>query len=523
MENTPDLKAAERQGEISGSWSFLPYEEEQETPRRELQLLRAVHALVIPLVDTAVIAVTLVISYFMAESLISNGSLDGLIGSSPGALTTWVLWAGLISIPLWLVVFAAFGVYRREVRRLSVSTFDELPQTIGALSAGSWVMFSFLALFSRGNPTGRAIWIFIVLAWVLLTIMLPLRRAVVRIGLSFKNPFRTSTLVVGAGEVGRSLIGRLARHREYGLRVVGFLDTASLEEQRVGEEEQAAPVQLLGRPSELRSIVDRYGISRVIIAFSRTPHPLILGVIHQCQEMKVDVSVVPRFFEALSPWVEIEDVEGLPIMSLPRYTRHGRIARLAKRVMDLVGATIVATVLSPLLLFVALLIKLDSPGPLFFKQGRMGKDHKHFLMYKYRSMLVDADSRKDELAGQNEVTGPIFKMKDDPRLTRVGRIIRRLSIDELPQLINVFRGEMSLVGPRPLPVAEAEGCLGTADMRHLVQPGITGLWQILGRSDIPYEEMVQLDYLYVANWTLRWDIKIILRTFLAIVRKRGAY
>jgi len=522
LENTPDLKAAEGQGEVSGSWSFLPYEEEQEAPRRELQLLRAVHAVVIPLVDAAVIAVALLISYFMAESLIRNGSLDGITGSSPGELTTWVLWAGLASIPLWLVVFAAFGVYRREVRRLSVSTFDELPQTIGALSAGSWFMFSFLALFSGGNPTVRAIWIFVALAWVLLMIMLPLGRAVVRIGLSFKNPFRTSTLVVGAGEVGRSLIGRLARHREYGLRVVGFLDTTSLE-QRVGEEEQAAPVLLLGRPSELRSIVDRYGISRVIIAFSRTPHPLILGVINQCQEMKVDVSVVPRFFEALSPRVEIEEVEGLPIMSLPRYTRHGRIARLAKRVMDLVGATIVAVVLSPPLLFVALLIKIDSHGPLFFRQERMGKNHKHFLMYKFRSMLVDADSRKEDLAGQNEVTGPIFKMKDDPRITRVGRIIRRLSIDELPQLINVFRGEMSLVGPRPLPVAEAEGCKGTADMRHMVQPGITGLWQILGRSDIPYEEMVQLDYLYVTNWTLRWDIKIILRTIRAIVRKRGAY
>jgi lipopolysaccharide/colanic/teichoic acid biosynthesis glycosyltransferase len=144
-------------------------------------------------------------------------------------------------------------------------------------------------------------------------------------------------------------------------------------------------------------------------------------------------------------------------------------------------------------------------------------------MYKFRSMRADAEEKKDELVDLNEATGPIFKMKDDPRITRVGRIIRRLSIDELPQLINVFKGDMSLVGPRPLPIKEAEECVGTADMRHMVQPGITGLWQILGRSDIPYEEMMQLDYLYVTNWTLRWDIKIILRTTIAIVRKRGAY
>ncbi|MHB9111535.1 MAG: sugar transferase [Thermoleophilia bacterium] len=522
MENKPDLKAVESPQQLSGAWSFLPYEEEQEVPRRELQVLRAVHALAIPLVDAVTLATSVIIAYFIAAKLINEGLMDGILGSQLGEISSRVLWSGLGAIPLWLAVFAYYGVYRREVRRLSISTFDELPQTIGALAVGAWVMFSLLVLTSHGNPTGRAIWTFVALAWLLLMLLLPLCRAIVRISLSFHNPFRTSTLVVGAGDVGRSLIGRLDRHKEYGLRVVGFLDTTTLEDSDNGEK-HPAQVQLLGRPSELRTIVDNYGISRVIIAFSKTPHPLILGVIHQCQEMKVDVSIVPRFFEALSSRVEIEDVEGLPILSLPRYSRHGFLMRLAKRLVDLVVTTILTLLLSPMLLLVTLLIKMDSSGPVLFKQDRMGKNHTHFKMYKFRSMLVDADSRKDELVVQNEVSGPIFKMKDDPRITRVGRIIRRLSIDELPQLINVFKGEMSLVGPRPLPVAEAESCRGTADMRHMVQPGITGLWQILGRSDIPYEEMVQLDYLYVTNWTLRWDIKIILRTVLAIVRKRGAY
>lgn len=501
----------------------MPYEEESGVPRGELQLLRFIHILVIPLVDILTLSIAIVLAYFMAGTLLSGGTLEGLLGSEPGTVSESFLWSGLATIPLWLLVFHYHGVYRREVRRLSVSTFDEMSQTIGALAVGAWVMISVLALFGIGGSAGSAIWVFVAAAWVFMMFLLPVGRAIVRIGFSFHNPFRTSTLVVGSGEVGRSLVGRLARHKEYGMRVVGFLDTASFVHE-IGEgENQASPVKLLGRPSELRSIVDRYGISRVMIAFSRTPHPLILDVIHQCQQMKVDVSVVPRFFEALSHRVEIEDVEGLPIMCLPRYSRHGLLTRMTKRTIDLLGAAIVVLILSPLLLLVALLIKLDSRGPLFFRQARMGKNHKHFLMYKFRSMLVDADSRKDELAEQNEASGPIFKMKDDPRITRAGRIIRRLSIDELPQLINVFKGEMSLVGPRPLPVYEAEGCEGTADMRHLVQPGITGLWQILGRSDIPYEEMVQLDYLYVTNWTLRWDIKIIMRTILAIMRKRGAY
>ncbi len=522
MDISPDKKIAAQNGQLSGAWSFLPYEEEREIPRRELQVLRAVHSLVIPLVDVITISIAVTIAYFISEVLINHGYMDGILGPQLGAINSRILWTGLGTIPLWLMVFAYYGVYRREVRRLSVSTFDELPQTIGALAVGAWVMFSFLALTSKGNPTGRALWTFVALAWMLLMLMLPLGRAVVRIGLSFWNPFRTSTLVVGAGDVGRSLIGRLARHKEYGLRVVGFLDSKTWEEEDENGDRNAA-VQLLGRPSELRSIIDRYGISRVLIAFSRAPHPLILGVIHQCQELKVDVSIVPRYFEALSSRAEIEEIEGLPMLSLPRYSRQGLLMRFAKRTTDLIGAMVASLLLSPILLLAALLIKLDSNGPVFFKQERMGKNHKHFMMYKFRSMHVNAASERDDMAEYNEVTGPIFKMKADPRITRVGRVIRRLSIDELPQLINVFRGEMSLVGPRPLPVSEAEKCKGTADMRHLVQPGITGLWQILGRSDIPYEEMVQLDYLYVTNWSLRWDFKIILRTMLAIVRKRGAY
>lgn len=524
MKNKPEGREVGPSLQLSGAWSFLPYEEEHEIPRHELQLLRAVRALVIPLMDSITLAIAIVSSYFIIEHIVNLRQLEGVLGPAVGAISTNILWAGLASIPLWLLVFAYYGVYRREIRRISVSTFDELPQTVGALSVGAWLMFSFLALTSKGNPTGRTIWVYVALIWVMLMILIPLGRAIIRIGLlSFKNPFQTSALVVGAGVVGRGLIGRLGRHQEYGLRVVGFLDTIDAETEPDEKRAGAGSVQLLGRPSELKSIIDHYGINRVLIAFSKTPHPLILGVIHQCHEMKVDVSIVPRFFEALSPRVEIEEIEGLPIMSLPHYSRHGLLMRMAKRLMDLIGSGFAVVILSPILLATAIAIKIDSRGPIFFTQERMGKDHKRFHMYKFRSMHTGAEVKKSEMAELNEVTGPIFKMKDDPRITGVGRVIRRLSIDELPQLINVFRGEMSLVGPRPLPIEEAEACRGTADMRHMVQPGITGLWQILGRSDIPYEEMVQLDYLYVTNWTLRWDIKIILRTVLAIARKRGAY
>ena len=524
MKKSRDPKASTlRTGELSGAWSFLPYEEEQETPGRELQVLRAIHAAIIPVVDLVTVVLAILASYALVEAMVNRGFLADTIGQQTGRVTVDALWYGLATVPLWLFAFAYFGVYGREIRRLSVSTFDEIPQTVGALAVGAFLMLSFLQLFGDQTVTDHAVWLYATLTLLILLILLPFGRAAVRIGLSFSNPFRTSTLIVGAGEVGRSLIGRLSRHKEYGLRVVGFLDTTIAEEASEDEEEKRASVQLLGRPSELRPIIEHYGISRVIIAFSKTPHPLILGVIHECQEMKVDVSIVPRFFEALSPRTEFEDVEGLPILSLPRYSRHGSLMKLTKRFIDLAGSIFIAAVLSPLLLLTALLIKLDSSGPVFYRQERMGKDHKRFRVYKFRSMKTGAHQMQAELAGMNQATGPIFKMKDDPRVTRVGRVIRRLSIDELPQLINVFIGEMSLVGPRPLPVEEAESCTGTADMRHQVKPGITGLWQILGRSDIPFQEMVQLDYLYVTNWTLKGDVKIILRTVMAIVRKRGAY
>lgn len=518
MKNTPEQRSSARHDAGQPALSFLPYEQELQAPRRELQLIRAVHSLVIPTVDAITIFVALMVAFYVAGSWIDHGTFTSILGPNVGVINNGLLWLGVATIPIWLVVFTFFDVYQREVQRMSISTFDELPQTIGALAVGAWLTVSFLLFTASDDISFKAIWVFVACTWVLLMVMLPFARAVIRIGLSFYNPFSTSALVVGAGEMGRSLIGRLGRHREYGLRVVGFLDAVPPE-----DEEKAGDVQLLGRPSDLREIIDRYGVSRVLIAFSSVSYNRVLEIIHECQERKVDVSIVPRFFESLSSSVEIEDIEGLPMASLPRYARHGLIMRAAKRALDLLLATVGTIILSPFLIAVAVLIKLDSPGPVFFKQERMGKGHTLFMMYKFRSMTTEAEEMRGDLEERSDATGPIFKMKEDPRVTRVGKVIRRLSIDELPQLINVFRGEMSLVGPRPLPVAEAEQCTGTADMRHLVQPGITGLWQILGRSDIPFDEMVQLDYIYVTNWTLRWDIKIIVRTFIAISRKRGAY
>jgi lipopolysaccharide/colanic/teichoic acid biosynthesis glycosyltransferase len=223
----------------------------------------------------------------------------------------------------------------------------------------------------------------------------------------------------------------------------------------------------------------------------------------------------------------MHSVEGLPMLGLPP-TRLSRSACLVKRGVDICGAAVGLVVLAPFLLAVTLAIKLDSRGPVFFRQVRMGARDSAFLIWKFRTMQIDAEQRKHEVAHLNKHLLPggdarMFKIEDDPRTTRVGRLLRRLSLDELPQLVNVLRGEMSLVGPRPLILDEHQYVEDWAARRLDLKPGITGLWQVLGRDDIGFDEMVKLDYLYVTDWSLMTDIKLALRTVPLVFRRRAAH
>ena len=201
----------------------------------------------------------------------------------------------------------------------------------------------------------------------------------------------------------------------------------------------------------------------------------------------------------------------------------GRFNVLVKRVFDLIFGSLLLLVASPILVATAIAIKIDSRGPVFFRQERMGRRGAPFRILKFRSMTAGAEKLRHELDDQNEYSGPMFKIRADPRITRTGSFIRRWSIDELPQLFNVMTGDMSLVGPRPLWVEEARQCRGWTRKRLEITPGITGLWQVLGRSSIPFDEMVKLDYVYVTGWSLSWDIQLLLETVPAVLAKRGAY
>lgn len=494
-------------------WIFLPYENaKKRSGVRNLQG-KALRPAIIFTVDLLVILFSLVLAgnigtFAVTSKMVANVSAVDLFMPQTvvGVIVTWFL------------LFLLTGNFQREASRLWVSTFDELSRTLGCVTVVAWILLVLLLTGGSANLAARSMTVSMVFFWILLLATIPAARLLVRNSLTIANPVNIPTLVAGAGEIGKSLVGRLERHREYGLNVIGFIDTDP-----IYDAENMRCMKRLGRPADLGEIIEKYGIKRVIIAFSRTSHQQILDMISQCQRMSVDVSIVPRYFGAFSYQSEIEDIEGLPIVTLPGNFRQGRVATIGKRSIDLTLAFLAAVILAPVFPAIAIMIKLDSRGPVLFSQKRMGLDGKVFRMYKYRSMIIDADEKKVDLSRNNDLHGPIFKIKEDPRVTRLGRLLRKLSLDELPQLINVFRGEMSLVGPRPLIVKEALQCKGEASQRHKVKPGITGLWQMLGRNEIPYEEMMQLDSFYVKNWSLTLDIKIIMKTFFTVLRKKGAY
>ncbi len=320
---------------------------------------------------------------------------------------------------------------------------------------------------------------------------------------------RERTLILGSGVVALQLVQRLQRHQELGLDPVGYIDDDVHEPGRLG-------IPRLGTLDSLSDLITFGRVDRVMIAFTRASHEDLLHAIRVCRDAGVTVDIVPRLFEFLEGARTIEQVGGMPLLSISQPT-FSPLSRFSKRTLDIVGAALAIVVLAPLLAIIALLIRLDTKGPVFFTQQRSGRGGRFFKLYKFRSMQVDSTVlvRPD---------GAIVKAPDDDRITRVGRVIRRFSLDEAPQLLNVLLGDMSLVGPRPLVLAE-HAALSEAwqSRRSDLRPGLTGPWQVSGRSHIPFQDMIKFDYQYVAGWSLARDIEILLATLPAVISGRGAY
>jgi len=408
----------------------------------------------------------------------------------------------LLTMPLVVVASKLSGLYDRDELVLKKTTLEEtgpLFRMATLFALVTWLLDGIVVDGYLGNRQVLGL-------WGLLFVMALFGRCAAR-EIARRNSPVERCLLAGAPEALQPLLDGLAHTRRVKAEVLGHV-----------------PLEVPGRPHEqtmreLQDAIVRNDIHRVILAPREADSDHFLDMISLVKSMGLRVSVVPRMLEVVGTAVEFDTLNGMTMLGVRRFGL-SRSSRAVKRAMDIVGATVGLVAVSPLLLAIVIAIRLDSRGSILFRQIRVGRDGERFTMLKFRTMIDGADAMKQELLERNEATG-LFKITDDPRITRVGRWLRRTSLDELPQLINVLRGEMSLVGPRPLVVDEDSKIQGRHRRRLHLTPGMTGDWQILGSARIPLHEMVKIDYLYVTNWSLWNDVKILARTVLYVFSARG--
>ncbi|MGN6379244.1 MAG: sugar transferase [Gaiellales bacterium] len=418
-----------------------------------------------------------------------------------------------LTLPLWAVIGSMYRIHDRENLYGDRAIVDDLAPTANALLVGGAVVFGLGFLVGGYVPSFRQSLVFIAVS---LLLMLP-ARAIVRT-LSHRRTVPQNAVIVGAGAAGHLVGEKLVRRPDFGIRLVGFVDDDPLDLPA-----ELAHVPVLGRTDELPEILAENNVGRVIIAYTRDDHDRV-ALVRDLVPVGYQVDIVPRLFEAVGPTSRLYMLEGLALVGL-RPPPASRPSMLAKRIVDVILASCALVVLSPYLLYCAIRIKLDSPGPVLHRSHRLGRFGKPIKVFKFRTMdasvtLEQVLESDPALRAEFDTT---FKLREDPRVTRFGAFLRRTSMDELPQLLNVLRGDISLVGPRPIVEEELRFFGRDAATLLSVPPGMTGFWQINGRSDVSYPERVRLELAYVQSHCLSLDMTIMARTARALLTSRGAY
>jgi exopolysaccharide biosynthesis polyprenyl glycosylphosphotransferase len=420
-------------------------------------------------------------------------------------------WESLAGVPLLLVTAKLLGLYDRDETLLRKTTLDEAPKLFQLATLSTLVAWLGGRLVVAGSLDRREA----LLLWLALGGLLILSRTTARV-IALRLSTAERCLFIGDERSARMVASKLTGHGGINAQVIAHLDM-----------DQVAPWSTdafsLPRLAEIRDLARTLDVHRVIIApgwGADADAGETLNLVRTLKAVGVRVSVLPRMLEVVGSSVEFDDLHGVTLMGVRRFDLTRSSAAL-KRAFDVVGASLGLLAIAPLMLAFALAIKIDSRGPVFFRQLRVGRHGRRFYMLKFRTMVEDAEEMKEALRDRNEAQEGLFKIAADPRVTRMGRFLRTTALDELPQLFNIFGGEMSLVGPRPLVIDEDERIEGWHRRRLELMPGMTGPWQILGPARVPLKEMVALDYLYVANWSLWTDIKILLRTVPHVLGRRG--
>ena len=420
----------------------------------------------------------------------------------------------ILLVYLWHYCFRYFGLYLSS--RLN-SPKEILHRVVKAVGASSIIL---LMIAKIGDWQVITLWTTACFAVIKIAFVGGLRMSVYRTSRYFRRRGHNtkSLLVIGGGARSERMIREISRKNELGYRILGYLDSTPAFSRR-----KIAGVAWLGGFEDLRTIIDEKIVDEVVIALPIKSHyAQIKTVIAQLEEQGVVAHLLSDFFPHQLARIEPQNFQGMPLLSLhttPPVCWHTEF----KRILDVFGAVVLLIACAPLFIIIAILIRLDSKGSIFFRQERIGYNKRRFQMLKFRTMVADAEARLEEIEHLNEKQGPIFKIRQDPRITRIGAILRKLSLDELPQLINVLSGDMSLVGPRPLSVRDATRIEEYWHKRRFsIKPGMTCLWQISGRSNLSFEQWVDLDLKYIDNWSLRLDGWILLKTLPAVIKARGA-
>jgi exopolysaccharide biosynthesis polyprenyl glycosylphosphotransferase len=400
------------------------------------------------------------------------------------------------------------GLYDRDQHLIRKTTLDEAPDLFRVATLYTLIVFiggDVIVHGPLGSDQGLGLWA------LLFVFMLVNRAAGRRIARLIAPEERC--LVLGDHEAGAWLASKLAGSHGHKAQIVGRV---ALDVDPPG----ANGLPILGDYDTLGVVLAAHDIDRVVIVPGNSQADHILDAVRLVKALGVKVSVLPRLFEVMGSSVEFDEIDGAMVLGLRGYGL-SRSSGILKRSLDLAGSAFGILLIAPLLAMIAIAIKLDTRGPVFFRQRRMGRLNTPFDMLKFRTMVDGAESQKGALIARNEAGDGLFKIEDDPRITRVGKFLRRTSLDELPQLFNVLRGDMALVGPRPLVIDEDARIDGWRRRRLLLTPGMTGLWQVFGSARIPMQEMVKIDYMYGANWSLWLDVKILLRTVPFVLGRRG--
>lgn len=439
---------------------------------------------------------------------------------SPASQQPFSFFYGKILLLALLVVgvFQIRGFYRMPRWTTLLDEVSLIANTI-TTSMALVILYSFLQRFYPSR-------LVFILAWLVIIALLICKRIAIRVvreRLWLRGIGVDRVLIVGAGRAGQRMMQWLFGQPQLGYQVVGFVDDdLGYESLAIATHRRVERPIYLGPSAGIRDVVRRHSVDEVIIALPPTAHEQMMWIVGQCRADDVEFKLVPDLFELALDSVNIHEVAGLPLIGL-KPARISGWNLVVKRSMDVVLSLAVLVFGSIVMAPIAVAIKLDSEGPILFRQERVGRNGRRFVCYKFRTMVRDAESMRDELIRMGNVDPRLIKNPNDPRRTAVGKVLRKLSLDELPQFINVLLGEMSIVGPRPPVPAEVAEYDDWHRGRLLVTPGLTGLWQVSGRSNLTFDEMVRLDLYYAEHWSPWLDIKIILRTFPAIVTARGAY